>query len=247
MMNWPISSPWDSVLALLLGLWLGLHVFGFALGKLNAAGTSRFLPWTRMAASATLVICAAIWWLAGARGTDLQAFAGLIFAGMLFGFLGDLTLAGFLRLPQEIIFGILWFSIGHAFYISAGAQLVRRFALDNGGVLAACIMGMMMVSAVAWRLAVACPETKPVLNVGSLVYGLLLGATAGLALSIAIQQPRLVSLAVGLVLFMASDILLGNTLFRKNEFRLARDINWVLYIVGQLLIVFTTPAALRLL
>lgn len=247
MMNWPVSAPWDSILALLLGLWLGLHVFGFALGRLNPAGTSRFIPWTRMAASATLVACAAIWWLFAAQGTRLASFSGFILGGMAFGLVGDLTLAGFFHLKEQTIFGLLWFAIGHALYIAAGAQLVRVFGLGNATVLALCIVGMVALGAACWALVVRSPDTAPLLNWGSLVYALLLGGTSGLALALAVQEPALIGLAVGLGLFFASDTVLGNVLLRKNESPYARDIVWVLYIVGQLLIVFTTPVALKML
>lgn len=246
MFGCPLPLPWGYGLAAVLALWLIVQAYGFALGSYNAARTSRFIPWTKMCATALLVACAAVWWFAGSRGTALGPFSLLIMIGVAFGFLGDMTLAGFIPLPRPMLFGILWFALGHAFYIAACAQLIALFRLNDGVAFGLAIAGMTAVGLITWRLFVASPAAGRVLHYGSLGYCLLLSGTAGLALGLAVQEPRLATLAVGLLLFMASDTLLGNCLFRKNEFYLTRDVNWALYTVGQLLIVFATPAAMQL-
>ena len=76
---------------------------------------------------------------------------------------------------------------------------------------------------------------------------LLLAAMAGLAASLALQEARFLPLALGGVLFVVSDTLLGHRLFQRGHFLLIGDLVWMTYIVGQLLIVFSTATALRLL
>jgi len=247
MFVWPVA-PWASIaINVLLVLWAGLHLFGFLLGRPNADGTSRMFPLAKMASSAALVVCALLFWVGGARGTPLAAFSALLFFGMFFGFLGDLTLAGFLRLPQEVVFGMLWFGIGHVLYIVGFLTLgLFVFGLRLGGALLGAVAAWMIVAGVIWRVLVASPETPPILNYGALGYGLLLGAMTGVATSLAVQNPAFVRTAAGAALFLLSDMILGNALFRKNKTRLIHDVIWVLYIVGQLFIVFTNAAVLRL-
>jgi uncharacterized membrane protein YhhN len=108
-------------------------------------------------------------------------------------------------------------------------------------------LGVLLILAVVlWWTLIRSPQTEAVLNYGSLAYALLLGAMAGLAASLALQEPRLVPLALGAVLFLISDVLLGYRLFRDGNFLLVGDLVWMTYIVGQLLIVFSTATGLQL-
>ena len=247
MFSWPVSSGVSAAITVLLAAWVALHFFGFLFGRLSADGTSRMLPPAKMAASAALVACAGLFWLGGARGTFLSPFSAFIFFGMFFGFLGDLTLAGFLRLPQQVMFGMLWFGIGHILYIFAFCFLaLGMFGVAVSAKAIVAVLVWMIIAAVVWRLLIASPKTPPVLNYGALGYGLLLGAMTGVATSLAIGHIAFIGTAVGAALFLVSDMILGNVLFRENRFRLARDLIWLLYIVGQFFIVFTNAVALRL-
>jgi hypothetical protein len=98
-----------------------------------------------------------------------------------------------------------------------------------------------------WWTLIRSPQTPAVLNYGSLGYALLLAAMAGLAVSLALQEPRFVPLALGALLFLVSDVFLGHRLFQEGKFLLMGDLVWMTYIVGQLLIVFSTATGLRLL
>jgi len=62
-----------------------------------------------------------------------------------------------------------------------------------------------------------------------------------------LQEPRFVPLALGALLFLVSDVFLGHRLFQGGKFLLVGDLVWMTYIVGQLLIVFSTATGLRLL
>jgi hypothetical protein len=247
MFSWPVSAGASVAITILLLAWLALHVFGFIFGRANADGTRRAVPQAKMAASAALVACAALFWLGGARGTFLAPFSAFICFGMFFGFLGDLTLAGFLRLPQQTMFGMLWFGIGHILYILGFSFLaLALFGVAFSAKAIAAMVVWMAIAAAIWRFYVSSPKAPPALNYGALGYGLLLGAMTGFAMSLALWYAAFIGTAIGAVLFLASDMILGNVLLRGTRFRLAHDLIWVLYIVGQLFIVFTNAVALRL-
>ena len=247
MFSWPVPAGVSAAITVLLVVWTALHFFGFLFGRLSADGTSRMLPAAKMAASAALVACAGLFWLGGGRGTFLAPFSAFIFFGMFFGFLGDLTLAGFLRLPQQTMFGMLWFGIGHILYILGFSYLaIGLFGVAVNTQSIAAMLVWMVVAVVVWRVLVASPKTPRILNYGALGYGLLLGAMTGFATALAIGYSAFLGTTIGAVLFLISDMILGNVLLRENRFRLAHDLIWILYIVGQLFIVFTNAVALRL-
>lgn len=54
-------------------------------------------------------------------------------------------------------------------------------------------------------------------------------------------------LALGAALFMVSDTILGNQLFRDNTWFMVSDVVWITYIFGQALIVFSSAIGLRVL
>jgi hypothetical protein len=76
-------------------------------------------------------------------------------------------------------------------------------------------------------------------------YALLLGVMAGAAVGLVVQEARFLVLAIGALLFLVSDAILGNWLFRGNEWFLIGDGVWILYAAGQALIVFSPAALVR--
>lgn len=231
----------------LLAVWAALLTLGFAFGKLDEERINRIPRLNKMLSSAILVACALIWWLAGASGTPLAAYAALLFFGMAFSFLGDVIMAELLPLPQHVLFGIGAFGVAHVLYISGYLRLGGVLGLQDGRARTAGLAVFLVLAVVLWWALIRSPQTDAVLNYGSLAYALLLGAMAGLAVSLALQEPRFVLLALGAVLFLVSDVFLGHRLFQGGTFLLIGDLVWMTYIVGQLLIVFSTATGLRLL
>ena len=218
-----------TLLYVLLAVWAGLLILGFAFGRLDEERINRIPRANKILSSAILVVCALIWWLAGAAGTPLAAYAALLFFGMAFSFLGDVIMAQLLPLPQYVLFGMGAFGVAHVVYISGYLRLGGVLGLQDGRTRA---------------VGLAAPL---VLNYGSLGYALLPAVMAGLAVSLALQEPRFMPLALGSVLFLVSDVFLGHRLFQGGKFLLVGDLVWMTYIVGQLLIVFSTATGLRLL
>jgi len=243
----PISRPCATLLYMLLAIGAALLILGFVCGKLDQERINRIPRANKILSSAILVVCALVWWLAGASGTPLAAYAALLFFGMAFSFLGDVIMARLLPLPQYVLFGMGAFGVAHVLYIAAYLRLGGVLGLQDSRARAAGLAVLLALAVVLWCTLIRSPQTPAVLNYGSLGYALLLAAMAGLAVSLALQEPRFVPLALGALLFLISDIFLGHRLFQGGTFLLVGDLVWITYIVGQLLIVFSTATGLRML
>jgi uncharacterized membrane protein YhhN len=211
-------------------------IIAFIFGRYNAERTRRTIKPLRLSTSWILVACA---WIIGAASSALRTPALLIALGMTFGALGDLVLADVIPLPKRMISGIAVFSIGHFCYIAAFSQTARALGLSDpfsGSILWAAFV---IVAALLWFFLIYNPAKSRVLNIGSLFYGWLIAIMAGTATALALADPRFTLTAIGGVLFLISDIILGNRELRDNGWFLVHDVVWVLYITGQALIVLT--------
>jgi hypothetical protein len=241
----PYKPPFDSILYALFGLEIALLAGGLAFGKLNEEQTGRLPRLLRMLLSAMLVLAAFIGWQAGARGTAVQTFAALIFLGMAAGFVGDLIMARLIPVPNRLVFGMVGFGIAHLLYIAALLELTRQSARTDVWVPAVTLLALLGFCTWAWYAHVQKPGGSRATNVGSLVYGLLVGVMAALATSLAAHDARYVTLAAGALLFLASDFVLGNWVIRGHVWKSVNDVIWVTYVSGQLLIVYSVAAALN--
>lgn len=239
--------PYATLMYALLAVWTALLILGFAFGKLDEERINRIPRANKILSSAILVMCALIWWLAGAASTPLAAYAALLFFGMAFSFIGDVIMAQLLPLPQYVLFGMGAFGVAHVLYISGYLRLGGVLGLQSSGARAVGLAVLLVLAVALWWTLIRSPKTPAVLNYGSLGYALLLAAMAGLAVSLALQEPRFVPLALGALLFLVSDVFLGHRLFQGGKFLLMGDLVWMTYIVGQLLIVFSTAAGLQML
>lgn len=241
------TKSYVTLLYTLLAIWAALLVLGFAFGRLDEERVNRIPRVNKILSSAVLVVCALIWWLAGTSGTPLAAYAALLFFGMAFSFLGEVIMAQLLPLPQHVLFGMGAFGVAHVLYMSGYLRLGSVLGLKDGRARAIGLAVLLVLAVVLWWILIRSPQTEAVLNYGSLGYALLLAAMAGLAVSLALQESRFVPLALGAVLFLISDVFLGHRLFQGGTFLLVGDLVWMTYIVGQVLIVFSTAMGLRLL
>ncbi len=233
----------DLVAMALLALWAAFLFGGFALGQ-DPEGIRRMPVWTRMASSATLVILA--WYLAWlASGSQIQGYAAAIALGMSLGFLGDLFLAELLPVSQRVLWGMAAFGLGHLAYIGGMLGLARRlpgFAPVRWEILAFwLLLGGLLCYWIVLR-----GQERTVLHWAALPYALLLASTAGLATGLAFQDVRFAPLALGAALFLISDLILATQLFNGARFPLIGDVIWLTYGPGQMLIVTSTWAALKL-
>lgn len=247
MFDLPIEGMSRSLLYALLILWAGLLMFGLALGKPNPENTRRLPLIARMGMSAILVLAALVWWRAGTAPTALSAFGRFVLLGMAFGFWGDLFMARVIPTPNRVIFGILAFGLGHVFYILGFVQAGRVLGLDSSQTRMLVVAGYLAAAVLLWLLLVRSATQPAVMNYGTLGYSLLLAGMAGLALALSVQDGRLWPLALGGLLFLLSDLILGNQIMRGTSWLLIDDVVWMTYTVGQMLIVYSSGTTLRLL
>ncbi len=243
----PYTPPVSAILYALFFLDLALLGGGLAFGKLNPEGTGHLPRPLRMSLTAILVLAAFLAWQSGARDTPVQLYAALILMGMASGFVGDLILAQLIPVPNKLVFGMIAFGVGHIFYIAAFLALRLQFGFPGTSAQLIIATAMLAFCVWAWYTYVRKPKGSKVINIGSLVYGLLIGIMTALAIGLAVQQTRLISLAAGAVLFLISDFVLGNWQVRGHVWKPVNDVIWTAYAGGQLLIVYSVAAVLNLL
>lgn len=236
----PYPEPYRTLVTALFGLDLALLAGGLLFGPPERTG--RLPLAVRMALSALLVLAALAQWRLSA-GTPNATYALWVFLGMALGMVGDLVMAGLIPVPERLVCGMLVFGLGHLAYIVALAGLVSGLGLWPAPLVPAVWAAVALASAGLWQVAVRKPGGPQVLNLGALGYSLLLATVNALAIALAIRQPRYVPLALGALLFLASDLILGNYAIRGHARRRVNDLIWVTYNLGQMLIVLSVAAA----
>lgn len=227
-------------------LWATLLVGGLTLGQPDAARRNRLPRPARMMLSATLLLAALLWLRVDSQG-GLLRYGAWIVLGMALGLLGDLFMAGLLvRKPRNLPFGILAFGLGHLAYTYAFWTLGRTLGLGAGPVWLWSWLLTLGAGLLLWTLLLRQPARGLVLNAGTLVYALLIALMSGTAFAVALQTSTLWPLAAGAALFMVSDFVLGREIMRGSRFPFVGDVIWVTYTAAQMLIVYASQWALRL-
>ncbi|MCB0072862.1 MAG: hypothetical protein KDE20_15430, partial [Caldilineaceae bacterium] len=207
------------LLAALLVCWIILLVGSLLIDFGGRTRRNRIPLTARMAMSVVLAVAALVLCRTEMAGTTLADYGLLVFLGMTFGLVGDLVMAKVIPTPNRVIFGMLAFGVGHLCYIAAfiglGQGIDQSFAVG----LAASWLVYSLVSALLWYTLIRQPARGRALNVGTLVYALLLASMGAAAMALALQDVRLLPLALGGLLFIASDMFVGSELMRGTSFR----------------------------
>ena len=229
----------------LLAVFAVSNVAALALGTPNPTRTRRALPWLQRSTSLQLALLAWVFVVAG-RGTPLAPWTVGIAAGMSVSFVADLIMAQMIRLPNHVLGGMVVFALAHTAYLWAFAQLGQRLGLLRPTPVLAALLVFWALGLVLWRRLVYTPTAPAPLTYGALGYMLFLAAMAAVAVALTLAEPRLWTLGPGAVLFLVSDAILGNQLFRKHEWPYVSEAVWLTYIVGQAGIVWAGGLALTL-
>ena len=233
------------LLLLLLVIWAALLFGGYLFGKPAARGERRMPAWTRLASS--LVLMLAAWgWFAFSRSSTWATFTLLIAIGMSLGFVGDLFMAGLIPLGNHVLGGLGAFGLGHVAYITAGLQLGETLGLTAPASRLLGWLAWLSIGALGWYFVVFRGQRPGALHWAALPYSLLLATTAGVATGLALQESRLIPLALGAALFLLSDLMIAAKLFagRSTRWIAMDDLIWLTYGPGQMLIVYTAGIAL---
>jgi len=225
----------DLIAWILVVVWAALLFGGWLWGK-DAQRHRRMPVWTRMASSAVLALLGWYGFLL-APGHDPAAYARGIAVGMTCGLVGDLIMAGLLPTPNRVLGGMAAFGFGHAAYIAAilGYRPVLWWVV---------LLGLLAAAGLFYAVFLHRRKRSPLLW-AALLYSLLLATTAALGVSLALQLPLFGVLALGGLLFFASDLILGLELFHHTRFPYQGDWVWLTYGPGQALIVLSIWSALQ--
>jgi len=230
----------------LLAVFVVSNVGAIVFGHPAPDRTRRAIPWLQRSTSLQLAIMAWLFWLLGARPTPLSSYSLLIAVGMSVSFAADLIMAEAARAPKLLAGGIVVFGIAHLVYLSAYWVGGLALGILNAAIVAGSIIVWLAVGLAAWQWLVYDPSMPPLLKYGSLGYTLLIAAMAATALALALVENRLWSLGVGAVLFVVSDVALGNHIFRRNDWPYVKEVVWLTYIIGQAGIVWSNLPMLRI-
>lgn len=224
----------------LWGMWVLLLFGGFAFGKLSEDRTRRMPIWTRMGSSLVLLVAAWLWFWETREATT-ATYSALIAVGMSLGFIGDLFMAGLIRIPnfEHVLGGMSAFGLGHIAYITGILWITQQY---GEGLHWLALIGWLGISIMSWYVVVYRGQKPTALHYVALPYALLLAVTAGAATGLALQAPAFSLLAFGAALFLLSDLILAAQLFNGLRFYLISDVIWLTYGPGQMLIVYTLIA-----
>jgi len=239
----PYEAPLDQILYALFVLEWVLLSGGLLLGKLNAEQTGRLPRPLRMLLSVLLVVAAFLQWHYGGGASVARSYALLVFLGMCASFVGDLIMARLIPVSNRLIFGMAAFAVGHALYLSAFVHLLRSSSPLRLPLAGIVLVAVLAFGICAWYRWVRNPDRGRAINVGSLFYGLLFGLSTSLAILLAVADSHYVGLAAGSLLFMLSDLVLGNWVIRGHIWTSVNDVIWLTYVNGQLLVVYSVAAA----
>lgn len=208
------------------------------IGLTGAVGLARW--W--FLSSVVLSLAAGVHWFARRRSSAGRFCLGIAI-GMTFGCLADAygVVPQSWR-PAELLTMIIpLFAMGHLAYIAACGNLAARLNLRNRNVWLASLGFWMLLGVGLWGVIVPGASGVGGYRWPTFGYTALLSATAGTMTALALQQRRFRPMALGAMLFLASDALLAMYLFREPLPLLGAAV-WLTYGSGQMLIVFGATA-----
>ncbi|MEO6062606.1 MAG: lysoplasmalogenase family protein [Thermoflexales bacterium] len=235
----------NTVLAILVALFVLSNVAAFAFGKLNEDRTRRSIPWLQRSTSLQLVVIAALIALSRSRESGLQEYAFYVALGMGASFGADLIMAAAGKSTGRLIAGMGVFAIAHSFYLIAMSGEPAQQGPLPIGIFLASLVALLAIGILIWSRWVRVSHGPDVRNYGALGYMVILSTMTAVAIALAYFDRRWWALGLGALLFLASDAVLGNQIFRRNRWPYSSDVVWGLYIAGQAGIVLSTLAATR--
>jgi hypothetical protein len=204
--------------------------------------TGRLPRPARMLLSLSLVVAALILWL-GDLGR-IEVYSQWVALGMAASFIGDLIMARLIRLPNRLIGGMVAFGIAHGLYITAYVRTMQTisapepyFRFDTG--LRIGLIAYGLITLLGWWFLIRNPQKGTAINVGALVYGLWISVMASFALALAFALGGAFWLtALGGLLFVSSDFIIGMTDIHGISLKNANDWVWLTYVAGQMGIIY---------
>jgi hypothetical protein len=194
----------------------------------------------RMLLSFSLVVAALVIALQPYQGAPV--YSRWVLLGMVASFVGDLVMAKLIPVPNRLIGGMVAFGIAHALYITAYNRTISMISslepysrFHTGLIVGLVIYGLITV--LGWWFLIRSPQKGLVVNLGALVYGLWISVMASFALALGYALGFWLT-AIGGLLFVASDFIIGATGIRGIQVKNANDWVWLTYVAGQMGIIY---------
>ncbi|MFY9115214.1 MAG: lysoplasmalogenase [Dethiobacteria bacterium] len=166
-------------------------------------------------------------------------YTGWVLGGMVLSFLGDLTMAEIIKVPNRLIGGMSAFGCAHILYIIAFFKTISAQAHFSFRNLTVGLIIYTLIILIGWSFLIRNPKQKKALYIGGLAYGLWIGIMASFALSLAITLGGTWWMAAaGALLFAVSDAIIGVTKIGGISFRYSEIWVWLTYVLGQMGIIY---------
>ncbi len=230
---------WLTQLALFAGGW-----FGPWRDAPELKNNGRLSRPCRMLLSLSLMLAALVIWVG--RFGKVEVYSQWVAFGMIASFVGDLIMARLIRLPNRLIGGMLAFGIAHGLYITAYVRTLQTISalepfarFDTGVRIGLIIYGL--ITLLGWWFLIRNPQKGMVTNIGALVYGLWISVMASFAFALALALGGAFWLtAIGGLLFVCSDFIVGVTDIHGISLKNANDWVWLTYVAGQMGIIYAS-------
>jgi hypothetical protein len=231
-----LPPPYTTILPALIGVWAGTYVIGMIVGKTREDGRRRLPKAAKFTMVGAVVAVGIVLWVALASGTGAAPYARWIVFGLVLGAVGDVILAGVFPIAHPFYPGGAAFALGHIATLMAILFLRKNLIIGGWLTMAAVSLPALLLAALVWEFAIRNPDGRRSLNTGTLFYEGLITVVTALGIGFSIQTGTVYLLGIGLGLFWLSDLLLLRTEVRGKGFPLVRDVVWILYSSGQMLI-----------
>ena len=171
----------------------------------------------------------------------MTGYTEYVFIGMIFSFIGDLILGRVFKIKNILLFGTLCFMSAQIFYIAA---FVKTMRLNNVIILNRLWIGLIIfipINYLIWHFKVRNPQKETYVNIGALIYALILGIMAGSALTLAITiGGKWWSTTIGAIAFVISDNLIMITDIGTVRIKNVSMWVWLTYVVAQIGIIYAS-------
>ncbi|NDJ53904.1 MAG: hypothetical protein GYB68_12590 [Chloroflexi bacterium] len=240
-----LPPPQRIFIIAMLVAWLVLYIVGMIAGTPNEDRSRRFLRSAKIAMVIITVVLGIFWLVYTWADPSTNRFAVWIMAGLAACGIADVVLADIFPIAEPLIPAMVLFGLGHIFYIVGLFNLRPILGATSTFLLAAVVVLSVIAGVLLWQRTIYNPKGSQRLNYGTLIYGIFLLVAAGMAVAIVIETGQLIILALGLLLFAGSDLMLARYLVRREQLvPYVRDVVWIIYSGGQVLIAFSIGAAL---
>ena len=155
------------------------------------------------------------------------------FFAMIFCFIGDLTMASIIPMPNNFIGGMLVFSVAHTLLINCFIKTAKFYGRSLfTPKLAKSIIFYTIINTVVWWFGIL-NTSKLVVSIGALVYGIMIGIMAAFALTLYLTLgKRYILAAAGSAFFILSDTVIGMARIKGLAISNSHALIWLTYIAA---------------